>query len=230
MIPPRFASLLALLAAAFTAGAALPTPGCPHPDATDWTPLFAPDLSNAIAPPGVWNFADGVLTASADECLWTRRTYRDFVLDLEFMTAEGTNSGVIIYASDTADWIPNSVEIQLADDFAEPWRGAAPTWQCGAMFGHQAATESRVLPPGRWNRLTLAAKGPLLTVALNGAIINEIDLRRFTSASVNPDGSDIPAWLSRPKADLATEGSIGLQGKHAGAPIYFRNLRIRALP
>ena len=45
----------------------------------------------------------------------------------------------------------------------------------------------------------------------------------------NPDGSKIPSWLSRPLAEMATKGHVGLQGKHAGAPIYFRNVKIKAL-
>jgi hypothetical protein len=31
-----------------------------------------------------------------------------------------------------------------------------------------------------------------------------------------PDGSEIPSWLSTPFAELPTHGNIGLQGKHAG--------------
>jgi hypothetical protein len=56
-----------------------------------------------------------------------------------------------------------------------------------------------------------------------------MDMSLWTSAETNPDGSEIPPWLSKPKAELATRGRIGLQGKHAGAPIYFRNLKIKEL-
>ena len=42
----------------------------------------------------------------------------------------------------------------------------------------------------------------------------------------HPDSADWPALF---KADLSTKGKIGLQGKHAGAPIYFRNLKIKEL-
>jgi hypothetical protein len=30
-------------------------------------------------------------------------------------------------------------------------------------------------------------------------------------------------------AELPTRGHIGLQGKHAGAPIYFRNMKVKPL-
>jgi len=203
------------------------TPG--HPDVTGWIDLFLPDLSNAEYPAGVWTFADGILTASEDQCIWTKKDYKNFVIDLEFMTAAGTNSGVIVYASDTKDWIPNSVEIQIADDFAEEWAKSPATWHCGAIFGHLAPARSVVKKPGEWNRYTISCRGPMITVILNDEKITEMDMRKWTSVKTNPDGSEIPAWLSRPKAQLATGGRIGLQGKHAGAPIYFRNIKIKPL-
>jgi hypothetical protein len=203
-----------------------------HPDTSGpgWTDLFMPDLANAIRPGGVWTFEDGVLTASEDQALWTEKAYDNFIVDLEFKTAEGTNSGVIAYASDLDNWIPNSVEIQIADDYAEQWATAPKTWQCGAIFGHQAPTRSAVKQPGAWNRFTITAVDDHITVVLNGEVVNELDMSRYTSAETNPDGSEIPEWLSKPLAELATRGHIGLQGKHAGAPIWFRNLKIKELP
>ena len=198
-----------------------------HPDVSGWPNLFADDLSNAEFPAGVWTVADGVLTASEDQAIWTARDYENFTLDLEFRTAPGTNSGVIVYASDTKDWIPNSVEIQIADDFAEEWAKEPATWHCGAIFGHLAPTKSVVKKPGEWNRYTITCLGKRITVVLNGEKVTEMDMSLWTSAKTNPDGSEIPAWLSRPFAELATKGRIGLQGKHAGAPIFFRNIKIK---
>lgn len=203
------------------AAAALQTP--------QWADLFAADLSNAEFPAGVWTVSDGVLTASEDQAIWTRESHENFVLDLEFMTAPGTNSGVIVYCSDIADWIPNSVEVQIADDFAEEWAKAPATWHCGAIFGHLAPAKSVVKPAGEWNHYTITCAGKRITVELNGETVTAMDMSLWTSAKTNPDGSEIPAWLSRPKAELATTGRIGFQGKHAGAPIYFRNIRIREL-
>ena len=45
------------------------------------------------------------------------REYENFIVDLEFKNEKGTNSGVIVYCTDRKDWIPNSVEVQIADDF-----------------------------------------------------------------------------------------------------------------
>jgi len=221
--------LAACAAASAVAGLSEAAQPATHPDSTGWESLFSEELSNAVAPEGVWSFDDGVLTATRDQCIWSRKKYENFVLDLEFKTAPGTNSGVIVYVSDMNNWIPNSVEIQIADDSAPQWANSPKTWQCAAIFGHLAAKRSAVKKPGQWNRMTVTCKGPIIGVMLNGESVTEIDLRKWTSAKKNPDGSDIPPWLSRPLAELATSGHVGLQGKHAGAPIFFRNLKIKKL-
>jgi len=198
-----------------------------HPDATGWDNLFLPDLSNANFPDSVWSFANDEFTATEDQFLWTKKEYDNFVLDLEFKNAEGTNSGVVVYCSNTEDWIPNSVEIQIADDFHEKWANSPKSWQCGAMFGRQPATKSAVKIPGEWNRMTVTCIDSMIYVLVNGEQVNTIDLSKFTDAKINPDGTEAPSWLSKAPATLPTKGVIGFQGKHAGAPIYLRNIRIK---
>ncbi|MDZ7372150.1 MAG: DUF1080 domain-containing protein, partial [candidate division KSB1 bacterium] len=110
-----------------------------HPDSSRWQDLFTPDLSNAVYADTVWTFQNGILTAAYDENIWTKEVYDNFILDLEFMTADSTNSGIIVYCSDINDWIPNSVEIQIADDYSPKWGNMPRTWQCGAIFGRLAA-------------------------------------------------------------------------------------------
>jgi len=200
-----------------------------HPDTSGWDSLFEADLSNAAKPKGVWTFTDGVLTASKDEAIWTTRDYDNFILDLEFKTAPGTNSGVVVYCSDTKNWIPNSVEIQIADDYAEKWAKSPKTWHCGAIFGHLAPTKSTVKKPGEWNRFTIRCVDKQMDVMLNGERVTSMDMKLWTSAKTNPDGSEIPPWLNKPLSKHPTKGKIGLQGKHAGAPIWFRNINIKEL-
>lgn len=226
----KSAILTMLYVASFTALVAQ-VPPANHPDTSTsgWHSLFNEDLSDADYPPGVWTFDDGVLTASEDQTIWTRREYDNFILDLEFKTAEGTNSGVIVYATDTGNWIPNSVEIQIADDHAEQWATSPRTWQNGAIFGRLAADQSNVKKPGEWNHYTITCQDKMIWVMLNGEMITEMNMDEWTSATTNPDGSEIPAWLSKPLAELPTRGYIGLQGKHAGAPVWFRNMKIREL-
>ncbi len=92
-----------------------------------------------------------------------------------------------------------------------------------------AARRSLVKKPGEWNRYTITCRDRKIWVMLNGVLVTEMDMRLWTSAKTNPDGSEIPSWLSKPVAELPARGHIGLQGKHAGAPIWFRKLRIKKL-
>ena len=223
------AVLTGLVAALVSCAGKIAVPPNTHPSSATWRALLAPDLSDAEFPSGVWTVQDGILTASEDQAIWTKKQYDNFILDLEFKTAEGTNSGIIVHGSDIKEWIPNSVEIQIADDFAEQWAKSPATWHCGAFFGHQAPVRSVVKKPGEWNRCTVTCRGRMIYVLLNGTPVNEMNMDLWTSAKTNPDGSEIPAWLSKPVAGLPTRGHIGLQGKHAGAPIYFRNLKILEL-
>jgi hypothetical protein len=202
-----------------------------HPDtkAAGWSDLFKTDLSNAIFPKGIWSEADGVITATKDEALWSQKAYDDFVLDLDFKNADGTNSGVIVHATDMEEWVPHSVEIQIADDYSAEWSKAPRSWQCAAVFGHQPATKSVVKKPGEWNHYTITCKGRRIFIVLNGELVNDCDMSAFKSSTINPDGTKIPEWLSNPMADLPLHGHIGFQGKHAGAPIYFRNIKIMEL-
>ena len=221
--------ILALILCVQSCKPGVEIPPTSHPDVTDWQDLFTDDLSNAIFPEGVWTFEKGILTASEDQAIWTEYDYDNFMLDLEFKTDTGTNSGVILYCTDIDNWIPNSIEIQITDDYAERWASSPSTSQCGAVFGHLPATKSMVERPGEWNRFTITCMDHLVYVLLNGEQIIEMDMKLWTDAKKNPDGSEIPPWLSKPVADLPTHGHIGFQGKHDGAPIYFRNLKIKEL-
>lgn len=202
-----------------------------HPDisGTGWTDMFNNNLTNAVFPAGVWSDSSGVLTATKDEALWSKDEYDDFALDLDFMNADGTNSGVIVHATDIANWIPHSVEIQIADDYSKEWSSSPATWQCAAIFGHQAATRKTLKHPGEWNHFTITCRGRMIWVVLNGTLVNTCDMNLFTSAKANPDGSEIPSWLSNPMATLSLHGHIGFQGKHAGAPIWFKNIKVKRL-
>jgi hypothetical protein len=194
-----------------------------------WENLFGQNLAGAIYNPAIWKDSSGILTASKDECIWSKNEYDDFILDLDFQNADGTNSGVIVHATEVVEWIPHSVEIQIADDYSKEWSKADPTWQCAAIFGHKAATNKSLKEPGEWNHYTITCKGKMITIVLNGTKVNECNMDDYTSSKTNPDGTKIPSWLSTPMSALPLHGHVGLQGKHAGAPIYFKNVKIKAL-
>lgn len=195
-----------------------------------WKPLFGTNLEDAEYNPKIWCQQDGVLSAIQDECIWTKAEYENFELDLEFKTDVETNSGVVVYCTDTKDWIPNSVEIQIADDYCEKWGTYDAFGRCGAIFGHLAPKRDRIVNrPGVWNRMRIVCMGKNITVELNGELVTEMNMNLWTSGTVNPDGSKIPSWLPKPFCQLPTKGKIGLQGKHGQSLIWFRNVEIRTL-
>ena len=197
------------------------------PKKDKWEKLFAGDLSDAVFPKGVWAVKDGLLSATKDECIWTKKQYENFTIDLEFKTETNSNSGVLVYCADRANWIPNSIEVQILDDFGSEAAHIPPTWKCAGIFGRLAPKKSMVKKPGQWNRITVVCHGKHITVRLNGETVTKFDMSKWTSAKKNPDGSEIPSWESTPAAKLATKGYVGLQGKHAGVPTYFRNIKIK---
>jgi hypothetical protein len=206
-------------------------PAKTHPDVSGptWHNLFKADITDAIFPKGIWTVSDGVMTASKDETIYSEKSFDNFILDLEFKNATGTNSGVFVHVSDLNDNVPNSVEIQICDDFYPEWANSPPSWHCAAIFGHQPPVKSLVKKPGEWNHYTISCIGRKIWVVLNGQLVNQCDMSLFTSAKKNPDGTEIPDWLSKPLAEIPLKGHIGLQGKHAGAPIFFRNIKIKEL-
>ncbi len=197
-----------------------------HPDSETWGGLFDEDLTNALYQKEGWSFKNGILMPSEDTEIWTTVSYNNFILDLEFDLDSSANSGIIVYCSHIDDWIPNSVEIQIADDsFRGEGESPGKDW-CGAIYGHLAPSKKMVREPDTWNRITITCMDHMIYVLLNGAEVTQLDMRLYTSGRINPDGSEIPSWLGKPLAELPTRGHIGFQGMHGGVPVRFRNIRI----
>ena len=80
----------------------------------------------------MWYFQDGVLTATEDEreTLWTKEEDVEVHHRLGVQNAPGTNSGVFVYGGDFRDkyWIPNSIEVQILDDYSPHWAKVPKTW------------------------------------------------------------------------------------------------------
>jgi len=176
---------------------------------------------------GVWTVdAEGVMTASKDAAIWSAVDYENFILDFDYKLDPAANSGVIIYTSDTKNWIPGSVEIQLLDDNHPRWAKDAPRLKNSSLYGHLGPSATPAKPAGEWNHMTVIAKGQRIRVVLNGVQTIDADISIWKDAKKNPDGTSIPPWLSVPWATIPTKGRVGFQGMHGGARPYFRNVRI----
>lgn len=170
-----------------------------------------------------WVVVDGVVTWKAAAVdLWTVDQFGDFELELEFKCSPGCNSGVFIRTADPKDNVQTGLEIQIWDSSGvaklEKHQGAA-------LYDAQAASVNAEKRPGEWNRMTITAKGSRVRVVVNGQLVNDIDLDRWTEAGKNPDGS--ANKYKKPLKDFPRRGHVGLQDHHKA--VWFRNVRIREL-
>ncbi|MGB6220525.1 3-keto-disaccharide hydrolase [Haloferula sp.] len=218
MMKPK---LIALALSAFGL-ISLPLFAAEHPNTEDWESLFKPDLSNAVDA-GKWTIEDGVLVARDRHTLWTKASYSDFVLDLEFKVEKASNSGVFLRSSDISN-VLKALEIQVHESTDD-----SPIGMVGGIYDACPPSKSMAKPIGEWNRFTITCKGPSITLVFNGEQVLDVDLDRWNEAHKNPDGT--PNKFAVALKDYARKGPIGFQGLHGKeqAPVYYRNLRIKPL-
>ena len=139
--------------------------------------------------------------------LTTRRTYRDFILDLEFKFNRGGNSGVFLRVADPNSQVNTGFEVQILDTHGKKKIGPH---DCGGIIGTVAASKNMVKPAGQWNRYTISCIGSALKVILNGEQIIDIDLSKT-------------GLKNRPLS-----GYIGFQDE--AKQVWYRNVRIKEMP
>jgi hypothetical protein len=192
-----------------------------HPAVEGWEDVVADDLSNCEFSPPSWAIEDGVLTRKGGGSIWTKAQYGDFILDLEFKVAEGTNSGVFFRTANIKDPVQTGIEIQIHDS-----HGAAPgKHSCGAVYDIEEPSANTVKPAGEWNRMTIMAKGPKISIVMNDEQIIDIDLDNWTEPHKNFDGT--PNKFNTAYKDAARVGAFGFQDH--GKPVWYRNIRVKKL-
>jgi len=193
------------------------------PDTTGWKDLFAKDLSDAVnAEHWKWE-DDGTLVAKDHETLWTKESYSNFVLDLEFKVAKESNSGVFLHSANIKDSL-SALEIQVHENTDGSKYGMV-----AAIYDAMPPSKEMAKPVGEWNHFTITCKGSLVIVVFNGEEVIHADLDNWTEAHKNPDGT--PNKFKVALKDFARTGPLGLQGLHgkAKAPVWYRNLKIKPL-
>jgi len=194
-----------------------------HPNTKGWPDLFAADLSNADFKPGGWVMEQGVLSAKDHETLWTKKSYGNFVLDLEFKVAKGANSGVFLRTGDPKN-VLSAFEIQVHETTDGTKYGMV-----GALYDAKAPAGNPAKPAGEWNRFTITCRDSRLSLVFNGIQALDLDLNDWTEARKNPDGT--PNKFPKALKDYSRTGPIGFQGIHGreAALVWFRNIKIQEL-
>ena len=210
------------LLTAFLALASTITFAADQPDTSGWKNLFAADLSNAVDASG-WQFDGKELVAKNHDTIWTKESYGNFILDLEFKVAKESNSGVFLRSGDIKNVLA-ALEIQVHESADGSKYG-----MLGAIYDAMPPKKNAAKPVGEWNHYTITCKGPQVTVVLNGETIIDANLDNWPETGKNPDGT--PNKFKKALKDFARSGPIGLQGLHgkAQAPVWYRNLKIKTL-
>ncbi|MFZ5832150.1 MAG: family 16 glycoside hydrolase [Planctomycetota bacterium] len=199
-----------------------------------WVTLFdGGDLSAwTMGPDKSWVVEDGTITLRREmdgkehnsDYLWTKQTYGDFVLELEFKTPEGpANSGIFLRTADRQDPVYTGIEVQVSNPYGKS--KLSRTGIPGAIYDLVAPTVNAALPPGQWNQVQITCRGSNIEVVLNGQKVSAMDLDQWTETGKNPDGT--PNKFRQPLKDFARRGYVGLQDH--GRTVWYRNIRIRPL-
>jgi hypothetical protein len=125
-----------------------------------------------------WREQDGTVMADKGgkepSYLVTRQAYGDFVIYAEFLVSDDANSGIFIRLSDErVITATNSYEVNIFDKRPDPSYGT------GAIVGF-AKVSPMPKAGGWWSTFEITAKGPLLTVKMNGVTTAEVRDRSFT--------------------------------------------------
>lgn len=147
--------------------------------------------------------------------LATDSTYYDFVLRLEYRTGAKSNSGIFLRASPTGNPAFTGMELQILSDRGLP----VDVHSSGSLYGAVAPTRNMAKPDGEWNQVEVSLVKRQLSAIWNGVRILDVNL-------------DDPAYQKaqeRPLSERVPFGHIGLQAYTTGAPVEFRNLRIKVL-
>ena len=185
---------------------ALALSGCVHHSDDGWIALIDGDKGMEnwdITGGGNWRGERGAIQADASKTkgasiLVSKRSFKDFELRVEFWAADDTNSGVYIRAPNpkVVNTASGAYEVQIWD------QNPNPAYSTGSLV-NVASVKPIYKAGGRWNTYEIYAKGPEITVKLNGVV---------TVSTLN---------------DKTPEGRIGLQF-NAG-PIKFRKLVVKEL-
>lgn len=164
--------------------------------------------------PGTWRARDGILSYEpGDSWLASDRTYMSFVLRLEYRTGTASDSGIFLRSTSAGYPSFTGMEIEIKTD-----PGEAPALRSNtSLYGAAAPLKNVTRGAGEWNVVEISVLGRRLKAVWNGDTIHDVNL-------------DDPAYagaLRGPLSARAAEGHIGFQAHLTGAPVEFRNVRIK---
>jgi hypothetical protein len=157
----------------------------------------------------------------------TKRIFRDFDLQLEWMVERGSNSGIFYHALEQPNqaiyW--SALEMQVLDDANHPdsFLGVNGNRQAGTLYDLIPINPKTAKPFGEWNEARIVSRGPVVEHWLNGELV--LRYERWTVAWFEMLRNS--KFRDHNEFGALQQGHIGLQDH--GDVVRFRNIRIREL-
>jgi hypothetical protein len=145
-----------------------------------------------------WTVADGAVQASMGTgFLVTPMSYADFQITADFWVTDDANSGIFIRLSDPKTiTATNSYEVNIYDKRPDP------AYRTGGIVDVAKPMEM-ITTGGKWNTMDITARGPRLTVLINGMRMVDVQDNKYA------------------------RGPIALQ--YGAGTVKFKNVRLRTL-
>jgi 3-keto-disaccharide hydrolase len=149
--------------------------------APEWVTLFDGTHLNNFNTVGTanWKLGNGMVEATSGAgFLVSKETYSNFEIRVEFWVDEAANSGVYMRCQDAAKITDTTCyEANIFDKRPDQ------TGRTGAIV-HIAKPLAVVDAAGKWNTYEITAKGPQLTVRLNGTLTAQGEDGKMTSGPI----------------------------------------------
>jgi hypothetical protein len=138
-----------------------------------WRTLLDGTNMNQWTPIGTanWRVVDGTIQADNAMAgfLVSKESYGDFELRAEFWVSPDANSGIFIRCADPKQvTAANSYEVNIFDTRPDP------AYRTGGIVDI-AKPASMINAGNQWNTFEISAKGPRLTVRLNGTLTVDVE-------------------------------------------------------
>jgi len=130
-----------------------------------------------------WEVVDGAITACGEPTgyLVSDRSFKNFVLSLEFRCAEDTNSGVYVRSPMEA----GGYEVQI-------WKQQPAGYNTGAIVGTAKTPKDFMFKPNAWNQMQITAQGDHLVVVLNGETTLDTRDAKFPDGNIRLQYQQFP--------------------------------------
>ena len=159
-----------------------------------------------------------------DYMLVNDTVWENYKLSLDFKISKKCNSGIFIRTFPLTprpgkDVGFNGLEVAIDDTTTAGFHDT------GAIYDLSKPTKNAMKPVGEWNHIVITSDRNLLSVELNGEIVNRVDLDEWKLPNKRPDGSDHKfdvVFAQHPR-----KGYFGLQDH--GGDCWYKNIKLLPL-